>query len=194
MLCSCVQYLPLSDRAVLARRVEVANQTAREEYAQRLEREGAKQRLIAQIRDALGEHVSSLGADWIDYRPHQKLFGPVAVGDLRFGLLMWDEAPQGDLVLLLEDNRIGPTVRDLETLGAYLIERNVVDHDQEESVILCRGWRDHEEDPQPLPATSFRAPLPPGRTRERMMVGGMTDATFENLRGEAEARAEGVVL
>jgi hypothetical protein len=145
MLCSCVQHLPLADRAVLSHRVARANEQARDAEEARRWREENREYLRNAVRNVLQTDVNTDRCDWMT----DTVFGAVGVDDFAFGI-RFDRRGHypHHLVLLTEDEEI--RVDSLEGLGALLIERNVVDHEANTAVQNCRATREFEADPQPL--------------------------------------------
>jgi hypothetical protein len=123
-VCDCTRCLPLSDRAVLARRVEVANQEARDKRDAERDWHANIGKLRSRCWDVLGYAPNPLRRDcgWMHRKGQDGVFGPADVDGLKFALVFWDECPDGQLALLVDDEPV--TFDTLAELGALLIERN----------------------------------------------------------------------
>lgn len=145
MLCSCTEALPLADRAILAHQVDVANHDAQEAFRAEQERRFWQKRLVEECLRLLGDSPDGRGATWMTWgRPGgDRMFGTVEIDGLDFALLLWDDYPAGQLVLLLDGEPIA--ISSLPQLGAVLLEQTQgLDASDLAAMADCREGAAHE--------------------------------------------------
>lgn len=120
--CSCVESLPLPQRAQMAHEIHMLNHDAQQDFRANQERLRQQKRLGEELCRVLNAPTFTGNANWLPWgQPGgDRLFGPVEVDGLTFGLLFWEEAPEGDLVLIAGEKP--HVVGSLPQLGAILAE------------------------------------------------------------------------
>lgn len=116
-LCSCVNSLPLQERALWVYQLRVANESRQQDRAAWARLSALRNRLYEEALRVLDARPDTDACAWL---VPGSVFGTVVVDGLRFGLLLDESDLEGCASLALLTDGEPVRVESLEGLGAYL--------------------------------------------------------------------------